>query len=67
MCKCHICKGTDFNEVLILKREKFRVKGTKYRDVFRVCFRCARKLAYSGDYRFGYYWTSFLLAHRGVF
>ena len=66
--KCDICKGNDLNEVLILKSDKWRYGEHKARkEVRRVCFRCARKLAYSGRYHFGYYWSCFLLSMKGVF
>lgn len=60
--KCSSCKIDDFNEVLILKKDKIKSDLPKYQKLDRVCISCGRKLARSGVYELGSYWKGVLLA-----
>ena len=63
MMKCDCCNLENFHAILILRKRKF-LKGS--RTYGRICLSCARKLAHKGNYRFGIYWSSFLLSLKGV-
>ena len=54
--KCDICKSEQ-NEVFILRHWRFTPRGSKRKNVHRVCFRCARGLVSRREYDFGSYWT----------
>lgn len=60
--KCSSCKVDDFNEVLIIKKDKIKSKLPKYQNLDRVCLSCGKRLAKKGVYELGTYWKGVLLS-----
>lgn len=60
--KCDYCHRNDFNEVLVLRKEKFTQRGKNHSKCNRVCFECAKRLTNKGLYDLGSYWNGLLLS-----
>ena len=59
---CDDCSGRNFNEVFILRKNKFSKSATKLqRKMKRVCWGCARRLFKSKIYNFGHNWRCVFL------
>lgn len=59
---CDDCSRTDFNEVFILRKNKFSRSATKSQKKYkRVCWSCARRLFKSKVYNFGHNWRCVFL------
>ena len=59
--KCDCCHLNDFNEVLVLRKDKFTKQGKAYKNYRRVCIDCLKKLVKRGIYNLGTYWTDIIL------
>jgi len=67
LMKCDICKLSDFNEVFILKSDRF-TKNCPKKDskARRVCGGCARWLFKNRYYDFGTYWRNFFFSQLHI-
>ena len=64
--RCDICKLGNFNEVFILRKDKFSKKCPKqYFKANRVCWDCAKWLFKSGFYNFGTNWKNIFFYQMG--